>query len=293
LRPLACLIAGAAIAGAIVPLYTCFSPIKDDLWGAVTPPYLKDALSDLAGKRKGWNPVLFCIELHSTGQAEIRPDCQEYLSTHQDNPTCGAQNLLRGNWETKILEAAPDKLARDLALRMRELRCTRLVLDVEGMRASDRDRLTQWLRALAGELRKTRRELFLSFPVHAKTHAGGDWEGAASEDWAALCPTFDELLIMAYDRNMPPYTTPGETAPIEWVRDVVDYALTTCSQKKLRLGLAAYGYDWKTLQPISERHGRPDSEYYGLIETEDRRKAKIELAHRLGIHKFFLWALGM
>jgi spore germination protein YaaH len=178
---------------------------------------------------------------------------------------------------------------------MKRRDCHWPLLDMESLRVVDREHFNQWSATLIQELKKSISPLRSTIAVHGKTSTKGDWYGAEAQDWRSLCKLHDELLIMAYDFSYPGSTPPGETAPLGWVEKILAYGRKVCPPEKLRLGLAAYGYVWPTREVITERAARAKGkgrERY-FIETAAMRQQKIALARRYGIHRFFLWALGM
>ena len=71
-----------------------------------------------------------------------------------------------------------------------------------------------------------------------------------SHDYAALGRAANGVLLMTYEWG---YTAgpPMAVAPLDKVRQVVDYALTEIPAEKLFLGVPVYGYDW----PLPFREG--------------------------------------
>ena len=71
-----------------------------------------------------------------------------------------------------------------------------------------------------------------------------------SHDYAALGRAANGALLMTYEwgYNAGP---PMAVAPLDKVRQVVDYALGEIEAKKLFLGVPVYGYDW----PLPYRQG--------------------------------------
>lgn len=63
------------------------------------------------------------------------------------------------------------------------------------------------------------------------------------KDYALLGEAADSVLLMTYEWGYT-YGPPMSVAPINKVRQVVDYALTRIPAKKIDLGIPNYGYDW-------------------------------------------------
>lgn len=63
------------------------------------------------------------------------------------------------------------------------------------------------------------------------------------KDYALLGEAADEVLLMTYEWGYT-YSQPMAVAPINNVRQVVEYALTRIPNEKINLGIPNYGYDW-------------------------------------------------
>ena len=83
-----------------------------------------------------------------------------------------------------------------------------------------------------------------------KTFAGQRGLLYEAHDYAALGRAANGVLLMTYKWG---YTAgpPMAVAPLDKVRQVVDYALTEIAAEKLFLGVPVYGYDW----PLPFREG--------------------------------------
>ncbi len=114
-------------------------------------------------------------------------------------------------------------------------------IDYENMAASDREDFTAFIEELADEIHAENKTLAIS--VHAKTSDSGEWDGPASQDWKALGEAADRFKIMTYDYHWST-STAGDIAPVSWMEDVYDYAVTVVPEEKIMIGLHFYGYDW-------------------------------------------------
>lgn len=63
------------------------------------------------------------------------------------------------------------------------------------------------------------------------------------KDYALLGAAADSVLLMTYEWGYT-YGPPMAVAPINKVREVVDYAVTRIEPSKIDLGIPNYGYDW-------------------------------------------------
>ncbi|MBO8125908.1 MAG: SH3 domain-containing protein [Firmicutes bacterium] len=116
-------------------------------------------------------------------------------------------------------------------------------LDLEAVKPSDRNYLTSFVRELSWALRPKGYLLTISVPAKTWDDRNNSWSGAY--DYKAIGEYADWVMIMAYDQH---YKTgrPGPVAAIDWVEQVVKYAISTIPREKIILGVPTYGYDWPT-----------------------------------------------
>lgn len=77
-------------------------------------------------------------------------------------------------------------------------------------------------------------------PKTSDDQKGTLYEG---KDYALLGEAADSVLLMTYEWGYT-YGPPMAVAPINMVRQVVEYALTRIPAEKISLGIPNYGYDW-------------------------------------------------
>lgn len=77
-------------------------------------------------------------------------------------------------------------------------------------------------------------------PKTSDSQAGLLYEG---KDYGLLGAAADSVLLMTYEWGYT-YGPPMAVAPINKVREVVDYAITHIDPAKIDLGIPNYGYDW-------------------------------------------------
>jgi len=145
-----------------------------------------------------------------------------------------------------------------------------------------------------------------------------DNEWSAAYDYAALAPLVDKMVIMTYDQHGQ-WSKAGPVASIEWVRRVVDYALSTISPEKILLGIAGYGYDWSSkgvstvtadgAVALAEAKGSPiqwddvaQAPYFSYVSNGVRHEVwfensfsadrKVDLVMEKGLGGVALWSLG-
>ncbi|MGH9173007.1 MAG: glycosyl hydrolase family 18 protein, partial [Vicinamibacterales bacterium] len=144
-----------------------------------------------------------------------------------------------------------------------------LQIDFEGVNASDQALLTDFMQRLHAEFKP--RGWLVSQAVIARTSDASSYWGGAY-DYPELAKVNDYIAIMAYDYGYAGRPDPIAVAPIWWIDDVVDYAVTKIPRERIILGIPFYGYDWnlKTGPPASSvSHAtamklaeRPDAELH-------------------------------
>ena len=82
------------------------------------------------------------------------------------------------------------------------------------------------------------------------------------KDYALLGAAADYVLLMTYEWGYT-YGPPMAVAPLDKVRQVVEYALTRIPADKINLGIANYGYDW----PLPFERGVTKARTLGNIEA--------------------------
>mgnify|MGYP005844551069 CR=1 FL=1 len=94
----------------------------------------------------------------------------------------------------------------------------------------------------------------LSLAVHPKTSAAQNWAGPGAQNWEELLPFVDRFKIMLYDYSWST-GSPGPIAPLNWSRQVLDYALSVAGSNhagRVFMGIPVYGWDWSSLGPAKE-----------------------------------------
>lgn len=67
------------------------------------------------------------------------------------------------------------------------------------------------------------------------------------QDWDMIAKYAHEVRIMTYDYTSSGSTKPGPIGPIDWQKDVLDYAVTKFDRDKIWLGIHLYGYSWNSV----------------------------------------------
>ncbi len=91
-------------------------------------------------------------------------------------------------------------------------------------------------------------------------------------DYAGLGAAADGVLLMTYEWGYT-YGPPLPVAPLNRVREVVDYALTEIPADKINLGIPNYGYDWSLPYVAGESRAQSLSNVAAVNLARERRAA--------------------
>lgn len=115
-------------------------------------------------------------------------------------------------------------------------------IDFEYILAEDRDAFTAFVTDLAAALRPSGYRVTVALaPKTSANQPGLLYEG---KDYAALGAAADAVLLMTYEWGYK-YGPNMAVAPLNLVRQVVEYSLTEIPAEKISLGIPNYGYDWE------------------------------------------------
>ena len=114
-------------------------------------------------------------------------------------------------------------------------------VDFEYIKQEDRDAFTAFVARLREELSPY--GYIVTVDLAPKTYAEQPGLLYAGKDYKALGEAADAVLLMTYEWGYK-YGPPLAVAPINKVREVVEYAVTEIDPAKISLGIPNYGYDW-------------------------------------------------
>lgn len=169
--------------------------------------------------------------------------------------------------------AAREKLLKELVERVVDGDYGGVDVDFEYIPAEDRDVFSNFVAELADVMHQQGKVVSVALaPKTSADQPGLLYEGM---DYAALGAVADSVLIMTYEWGYT-YSAPQPIAPLNWMRRVLDYAISEIPPEKISLGIANYAYDW-TLPHIP---GESMAESMGPIEA-------MRLATAVGAEIFF------
>lgn len=137
-------------------------------------------------------------------------------------------------------------------------------IDFEYLKASDRERFNLFAKELYSNLKAKGKTLSFSLPV--KTEKADWWPGY---DFKTLGKYSDFIVLMAYDKNP---ASPEPQSGIDWVEDVVDYAIARIPAHKVVLGIGYYGYDWSLQGRHTVLPAKNGMTYSGIVFAEELKQ---------------------
>ncbi len=153
-----------------------------------------------------------------------------------------------GNFDNTLINAivndieSRDRLIENLITVMQEKSYGGLDIDFEFIKAEDRDAFTEFVRACAERMHEAGFQVSVALaPKTSAMQKGLLYEG---KDYRALGEAADHVLVMTYEWGYT-YGPPMAVAPLNMVRNVLEYAITEIPPGKISMGIPNYGYDWE------------------------------------------------
>ena len=139
-------------------------------------------------------------------------------------------------------EAARDRLIENLLVVMQEKSYGGLDIDFEFIKAEDRDAFTEFVRVCTERMHAYGFQVSVALaPKTSAMQKGLLYEG---KDYRAIGEIADHVLVMTYEWGYT-YGPPMAVAPLNMVRNVLEYAVTEIPPEKISMGIPNYGYDWE------------------------------------------------
>lgn len=133
-------------------------------------------------------------------------------------------------------------------------------VDFEFILAEDRDLFTEFVRDVTYAVNELGYEVTVD--LAPKTSAGQPGLLYEGKDYPALGAAADRVLVMTYEWGYT-YGPAMAVAPINKVREVIEYAVTEIPPEKISMGVPNYGYDW----PLPFVRGESKAKTIGNIEA--------------------------
>lgn len=167
----------------------------------------------------------------------------DYANNNKIKPLAMITNNFKSNVAKELLESEDNRqaLIKNILNTLRENNYKGVNIDFENVHYSNREHYTTFLKELYPALRSYDFTVTASVPAKTSENLENSWNGAY--DYKAIGKYTDEVVIMTYDEHSPGGAA-GAVASINWVKSVVNYALSVIPSSKIVLGVASYGYDW-------------------------------------------------
>lgn len=186
--------------------------------GDIVPPTLDDSFMISAAIMEGVRPVLTLTPFGPDG------NFNNLLITAVVNDQAAKENLLNN-----LLETVQRKNFQGVDI------------DFEYIRPEDRVPFADFVADVRNFLSPYGYHVSVALaPKTSDTQAGLLYEG---KDYGLLGEAADSVLLMTYEWGYT-YGPPMAVAPVNKVRQVVEYAVTRIAPSKIDLGIPNYGYDW-------------------------------------------------
>lgn len=138
-------------------------------------------------------------------------------------------------------EEAQDRLIDNILINLEQKNYYGLDIDFEYVYPSDRDAFIAFVAKTAGRLNAQGYPVFTA--LAPKTRADQPGLLYEAHDYYAIGRVSNYVLLMTYEWGYT-YGPPMAVAPIDKVRQVLDYAVTEIPPEKIYMGIPNYGYDW-------------------------------------------------
>lgn len=152
-----------------------------------------------------------------------------------------------GNFDNTLINAivndpvGRENLINNLLVVMQEKGYRGLDIDFEFIKAEDRDAFTEFVRVCTERMNQQGYQVSVALaPKTSAMQRGLLYEG---KDYRAIGEVANHVLIMTYEWGYT-YGPPMAVAPLNMVRNVIEYAVTEIEPPKISMGIPNYGYDW-------------------------------------------------
>ncbi len=136
---------------------------------------------------------------------------------------------------------AQNRLITEILVTLQEKNYAGLDVDFEYVLPQDREAYVDFIRNLRSRLAPEGYTVFVALaPKTSDTQPGLLYE---AHDYRALGEAADAVLLMTYEWGYA-FGPPMAVAPLNKVREVLDYAVTRIPREKIFMGMPNYGYNW-------------------------------------------------
>ncbi|WP_242257287.1 glycosyl hydrolase family 18 protein [Bacillus cereus group sp. BfR-BA-01379] len=114
-------------------------------------------------------------------------------------------------------------------------------IDLENIYPEDRDLLTTFVKETSKKFHSSGHSVMVSVPAKNEEDRENTWTWPF--DYAQLGKNADFLQVMTYDEHGT-WSEPGSTISQPWLEENLDYTTRVVDNKKIIMGIPAYGNDW-------------------------------------------------
>ena len=271
------------------------------------------------------SPTWFILDDASGNVRDLSSEAQaEFLKRKDVQVIPLIHNQFSADLTSRFLanREARDRFIRTVVDRSAALGARGINLDFENVRASDRDRFTQFVREFADRAHEKGLLFTIDLP-----RGSVRWNHLTAFDHAELAKIADYIVIMAYDQYYSGSTEPGPVSAPEWAEGgVQEFLAYGIPRSRLILGVPFYIRQWKigpdgrlegtsTLLTSSVRelletypHSKQWDERFGLyrieytkedgsfwvfwLEDEETLKRRLDIAKSYNLAGVAAWRLG-
>ena len=159
--------------------------------------------------------------------------------------------------------AIQERLINEILANLRTKGYGGLDVDFEYIGAENRDAYTAFIQNITQRLNAEGYPVVVALAPKTSSDQPGQLYGG--HDYAALGAAANYVLLMTYEWGYT-YGPPMAVAPLNKVREVLDYAVTQIDPEKIFMGMPNYGYDW-TLPFV---RGESQAESLSNVEAVNR-----------------------
>ncbi len=186
--------------------------------GELTPPLTDDSFIIDAALRQGVKPILTLTPM-------------------------GADGTFNNSLISELVNSEQRKntLIDNLLIKMQQKGYQGADIDFEYIKAEDRDAFTLFVEQVTQRLNNNGYQVLVDLaPKTSSSQQGLLYQG---KDYPAVGAAANHVLLMTYEWGYT-YSEPMAVAPVNKVRQVLEYAITEIPREKIRMGIPNYGYDW-------------------------------------------------
>lgn len=218
------------------------------LLGFIVPQSLESSLAvfDAVANQLTYLAIV-AFSLTQEGHAYVLLNDQELVARSRQNnvvPLLMIRNIFNGGFSAELIGNVlgnpiyRNNLVRSLVRLASQRGYGGVSIDFEFIPPQRRNEFTLFLTDLKRELGG----LILHVNVHAKSEDLPTNRIVGGYDYKAIGNAADIVAVMTMDYGYPT-GPPDPIAPINWVEEVVQYAVSQINPRKLQIAIALYGYD--------------------------------------------------